>query len=582
MSENHAADLAARFTLEAFDAFNTAFSAITRRARQRFEQRDWAGSRRDASERLDAYENALAEVAERLERSLGPAAREAVLWTAARSRYQGLIAGRYDMDRAETFFNSATRRMLRTIGINREVEFFHLHDPPFRDDPPGPLTRVYPRSAETEETVGTLLSDFAFHAPYEDPRRDARLLAREIDLYLWPITGPLRPFQIEAVRSVFFRNKEAYIIGRILADRRVLPLIIPLSHGEAGIRAETVLLREADASIVFSFAYAHFFVDLERYDALIRFLRSILPGISPSELYTSIGYNRHGKTEFYRDLHRFVHVSKEQFVAAPGQEGAVMIAFTLPNFGFVFKVIKDRPCFVRSAYETPKVITKEKVRFQYDFVSHRDPAGRMVDTQEFENLRFRRRRFSDPLVKEFELAGRTGVTITNEHVIIHHLYVQRKVIPLPMYFQAEQDPEALRRVLIDFGHFLKDLAASGVFPCDLFNTWNYGVTHWRRVVLFDYDDALPIERVTFREKPAPRSEYEETEPEEDWIFAASEDFFVDEIDRFSGIPRPLRGVFKGVHQDLYTVAYWDDLKLRLERGEVPDVIPYERSRRFPR
>jgi isocitrate dehydrogenase kinase/phosphatase len=305
-----------------------------------------------------------------------------------------------------------------------------------------------------------------------------------------------------------------------------------------------------------------------------------MPHAELAELYTALGYNRHGKTEFYRDLHRFVHVSREQFIIAPGLEGAVMIAFTLPNFGFVFKVIKDKPCFLRSAYETPKVITGKRVREQYAFVSHQDPAGRMVDTQEFENLRFRKKRFSGPLLAEFALAARENVILGDEYVVIQHLYVQRKVVPLPLYFEGEKDPEAIRHVLVDFGYFLKDIAASGVFPCDLFNTWNYGVTQWGRVVLYDYDDVLPIEKIRFREKPAARDEVEEIEPEENWIVATDEDFFVDELDRYSGIPGPLKGIFRSVHADLYTLRFWDVLTDRVNRGEIFDVIPYDRTKQF--
>jgi isocitrate dehydrogenase kinase/phosphatase len=257
-----------------------------------------------------------------------------------------------------------------------------------------------------------------------------------------------------------------------------------------------------------------------------------------------------------------------------------MIAFTLPNYGSVFKVIKDSPCFLRSSGATPKAITNEEVRRQYDFVSHRDRAGRLVDTQEFENLRFKTKRFSAELLGEFHQAAAVNVSITNEYVILRHVYVQRKVHPLPLYFAAERDPEGIRHVLLDFGYFLKDIASSGVFPCDLFNTWNYGVTPWGRVVLFDYDDVLPIERITFREKPLPRNEQEETSLEEDWIVATEEDFFMDEIDRYSGIPRPLKGVFKSVHGDLYTLRFWERLTDELRRGEVFDVIPYDRARRF--
>jgi isocitrate dehydrogenase kinase/phosphatase len=580
MTSNDSASLAARLTLDAFDSFNTSFQTVTRRAKRRFENKDWAGARRDATERLDLYEDALNQCVVQLERAFGNRAREQSLWITAKPRFATLAGERYDLDRAETFFNSMTRKMLVTVGINREVEFFYLHPKGTVPQHGEAVCRTYTKSADTKSLVRNILEDALLSVAYENIERDTELVAQEIDLHLWPIARLDKTYRIDVVKSAFYRNKAAYIVGRIVVEDRVSPLIIPLGNGEAGIYTDTVLLQEAEASIVFGFAYSYFLVDVERYDALIEFLRSIIPHAERAELYTSLGYNRHGKTEFYRDLHRFVHVSKEQFVIAPGIEGAVMIVFTLPNYTFVFKVIKDKPCFLRSSYDTPKAITQDQVRYQYDFVSHRDHAGRMVDTQEFENLRFKKKRFSDPVLKEFALAANNNVLVTDDYVIIHHVYVQRKVVPLPLYFQCERNPEAIRHVLIDFGYFLKDLAASGVFPCDLFNTWNYGVTHWGRVVLFDYDDVMPIERIRFREKPEPQNEMEETEPQENWIIATDEDFFMDEIERYSGLPQPLKGVFKSVHKDLYTLKFWDDLTQKLKAGEIFDVIPYDRAKRF--
>ncbi len=579
MTNNQVADLAARITLEAFDAFTADFRVITRRAKQRYQERDWPGGRLDAVTRLDLYEHALDRIAATLDSSCGPQVREQPVWVSAKKRFASLVARRYDIDRAETFFNSVTRKMLMTVGINREVEFFYLH-PVVRVPDGEPVHRTYARVADTASLIRRIFEDVPVGVGFEDMDRDAALVAEEVDLYLWPIVGLSKVYSIDVVSSVFYRNKEAYIVGRLVVDGRAFPMVIPLAHGDAGIRAETVLLHESEASILFSFAYSYFFVDVDRHDALIGFLQSIMPHAELAELYNALGYNRHGKTEFYRDLHRFVHVSREQFVIAPGLEGAVMIAFTLPNFGFVFKVIKDRPCFLRSMYETPKEITGERVREQYAFVSHRDRAGRMVDTQEFENLRFRKKRFSGPLLAEFAMAARENVVVGDEYVVIQHLYVQRRVVPLPLYFNEEKNPEAIRHVLLDFGYFLKDIAASGVFPCDLFNTWNYGVTQWGRVVLYDYDDVLPIEKIRFREKPAARDEAEELEPEENWIVATDEDFFIDELDRYSGIPGPLKGVFRSVHGDLYTLKFWDVLTDRVSRGETFDVIPYDRTKQF--
>lgn len=580
MTNTEAAAQAARFTLEAFDSFNAEFRDITRRALQRFEQKDWQGGLRDAAERLDSYDRALDRVALRLDTVLGDHARAHSVWMIAKHLFAELSLERYDVERAETFFNSVTRRMLLTVGINREVEFFYLHPRPSTAHRGEEVYRTYTKDDDTAFIIRSILGYFTFKAGYEDFDRDTELVAQEVDLHLWPLVGIDGTFAIDVVRAIFYRNKEAYIVGRIRVEKRSIPFIIPLAIGDSGVYAETVLLHESDASILFSFAYSYFFVDVERYDELIEFLRSILPHAELAELYTSLGYNRHGKTEFYRDLHRFIHVSREQFVIAPGLEGAVMIAFTLPNYGFVLKVIKDRPCFLRSSNETPKMITKEQVREQYDVVSHRDRAGRMVDTQEFENLRFKKKRFSAALLDEFAAAAKDNVIFTGDYVVIRHVYLQRKVVPLPLYFEREKDPEALRHVLIDFGYFLKDVAASGVFPGDLFNTWNYGVTHWGRVVLYDYDDVLPMEKIKFRKKPLPRNEFEETGPEEEWITVTGEDFFLDEIERYSGIPRPLKGVFKSVHGDLYTLDFWNTLTEKLNRGEIFDVVPYDRAKRF--
>jgi isocitrate dehydrogenase kinase/phosphatase len=205
-----------------------------------------------------------------------------------------------------------------------------------------------------------------------------------------------------------------------------------------------------------------------------------------------------------------------------------------------------------------------------------------VDTQEYENVRFRIKRYSKELLHEFEVAAMEGVTIRNGYVVINHLYLQRKVTPLPIYFQEETNSNAIRQVVIDFGYFIKDLAATGLFPGDLFNTWNYGVTGGNRVVLFDYDDVMPLEDAQFKRKPGPMDEYEEMNPEEEWIVAEPTDFFLDEIDSFVGIPHALRGIFNAEHKDLFTLQFWQNIKKRVSDGEIIDVIPYDRTKRFRR
>ena len=257
-----------------------------------------------------------------------------------------------------------------------------------------------------------------------------------------------------------------------------------------------------------------------------------------------------------------------------------MIAFTLKDYRFVLKVIKDRPCFLRSESTPVKIISRQEVMDRYRNVRHQDHVGRLVDTQEFENLRFRRKRFTRELLREFRLAAREAVTVESDFVTIHHCYMQRRVVPLPLYIASEPDPEIVREIILDFGYFLKDLASVGIFPTDLFNVWNCGITSRRRVVLFDYDDVMSLRHVHFRAKPTAHTYWEELQLEEDRIAAGPNDFFIDEMERYLGLPRSLMGAFRKVHGDLFTLEYWDSMQTKVRRGEVVSIIPYDRSRRF--
>jgi isocitrate dehydrogenase kinase/phosphatase len=581
IADENVALTAAEHIRDAFDDYAVEFRDITRRARTRFIQKDWRAIQNDTRERLDLYERALTLAEERLAPLLEHRTRDRSLWMLMKQTFPTLFGGRHDLDLAETFFNSVTRKFLCTVGIDREIEYFRLdgrREHPVED---ASIFKRYRKDRDTALLISEILQDHRCGVDYEAPDRDAALVAQEIDLYLWPLVGYREYDAIEVISALFYRNKVAYIVGRIVAGAHIVPLILPLYNGDKGVYVDTVLLQEAEASIVFSFAHSYFQVVVDRHDAVIDFLKSILPEKHVSDLYISLGFNRHGKTEFYRDLHRQIHLSKDEFIAAPGREGAVMIVFTLPDYDYVLKVIKDVPCFLRTSDETPKTISNDEVRRQYNLVCHRDRVGRMVDTQEFENLRFKRRRFSEELLEEFRLAAKGAVNILGDHIVIHHLYVQRRVTPLLLYLQQERDAERVRRVLIDFGYFLKDLAAAGIFPSDLFNIWNYGVTRRGRVVLYDYDDVMPLERINFRIKPQPQNEFEEMEPESDWVVAMPDDYFLDEMERYSGLPPALRATFKSVYGDHYTLEFWSKMQRSVREGEIVDITPYDRTKSFP-
>ena len=95
---------------DAFADYAARFDAITRRARRRFETRDWAGSREDAVERIELYDRCVAEISTALEQRLGSSAQDRRLWSAVRDCYAVLIAEQLDQELFKTFFNTMTRR----------------------------------------------------------------------------------------------------------------------------------------------------------------------------------------------------------------------------------------------------------------------------------------------------------------------------------------------------------------------------------------------------------------------------------------------------------------------------------------
>ena len=270
----------------------------------------------------------------------------------------------------------------------------------------------------------------------------------------------------------------------------MIPLVFALTNPEGRIVVDAVLLDEDDVSQVFSFTRSYFHVGVAQPYETVRFLKSILPVKPLAELYIAIGHNKHGKTELYRDLLRHLASSDEPFVIAPGDEGMVMLVFTMPSRDNVFKMIKDR-------FAYPKTASRQDVLDRYRLVFRHDRAGRLVDAQEFEHLEFERSRFSDRLLEKLVSQAAGSVTVEGDRVAIRHLYIERRLAPLNLYLASAPEAQA-RAAVLEFGQAIKDLAATNVFPGDLLPK-NFGVTRHGRVVFYDYDELCPLDAV-----PLPR------------------------------------------------------------------------------
>jgi isocitrate dehydrogenase kinase/phosphatase len=303
---------------------------------------------------------------------------------------------------------------------------------------------------------------------------------------------------------------------------------------------------------------------------MVDFLQTLLPNKKRAELYASIGLHKHGKTEFYRDfLHHLDH-SEDQFIIAPGIRGMVMTVFTLPSLQTVFKIIKDE-------FAPQKSVTAAEVREKYHVVKRHDRVGRMADTQEFENLAFPRSRFDPELLTELLAVAPSSVTLTNDEVLISHLYTERLMTPLNIHVETADD-EALTNALDEYGNAIKQLAAANIFPGDMLLK-NFGVTRHGRVVFYDYDEICYLTDVNFRSIPEART-LEEEMSAEPWYTVAPGDVFPEEFRRFLFGRSRIKQLFTSMHGELFDPEYWRGLQAAITDGQVMDVFPYRRKKRF--
>jgi len=554
-----------------FEKYRSGFRRITRRSRLHFEAADWHGVHRDMVERLTLYATVVRRVVAELERVFGAAGRDDDLWAEMKAEYAALMGGRGDLELAETFFNSVTRKVFTTVGVRAEREFVCAAAEGNRAARVVPV-RTYPGTPLTSPIGQQVLDDYAFSVPYADYEGDAKLIGLEIEKAVaaaWSWSPTAYDF-VELLEPVFFRNKGAYLVGRVVRGERSLPLVIALINRDGSIWVDAVLLSETEASVVFSFTRSYFHVDVEAPAGMIAFLEGIMPRKPTSELYNSLGYDKHGKTELYRDLVQHIERSGDRFEAARGEKGMVMIVFTMPSYDCVFKVIRD-------VFGPNKPMTKSDVRDKYQFVFEHDRAGRLVDAQQFEHLSFPKARFEPGILDELLTEAAETVRLEGDAVVIKHLYTERRVVPLNLYIR-EAPEDAVRDAVLDFGRALGDLAATNIFPGDMLLK-NFGMTRSGRVVFYDYDELCLLDDVDFRELPEP-SEDDDERGGEASFYVGPRDVFPQEFINFLGFPRNLRELFVRVHGELLRPQWWNQMKERHGRGEILDIHPYRGSRRL--
>ncbi len=598
------ADEVAATILDGFNRHYALFRYGAQRAKALFESGDWRGIQQLSRERIEYYDMRVRDCSAALAAALrgsrfgmdraaktgdagvpGPGLPDLVdlteeqkrYWREVRTAYVNLLADHKQPECAETFFNSVSCRVLHRNYFHNAFLFVRPAVSVDYIDSQRPSYRTYyPCRQGLRKSLIQMMADFGLAAPFRDLPADMREVARRGAAALRETLshqgGPrLAPdFQIQVLNALFFRNKGAYVVGRVVNHGAIIPFAVALLRSPSGqVYIDALLHGTDDLSTLFSFTRAYFLVDMEVPSAFVHFLGSLLPRKPQAEIYTAIGLQKQGKTLFYRDfLHHLSH-SHDRFELAPGIKGLVMTVFTLPSYPYVFKLIRDR-------IAKPDM-DRATVRRKYQLVKRHDRVGRMADTWEYSQVALPRHRFSGELLDELRDQVPSLLEEHDDVIVLRHVYIERRMTPLNMFLSKATD-QAVERAIKGYGDAIRELASANIFPGDMLFK-NFGLTRLGRVVFYDYDEIQHMTEMRFRRiPPAP---YEEAEMSaEPWYPVAANDVFPEEFRPFLlGDPR-VSAAFLRHHADLLEAEWWQDCQKRAAQGRVEDIFPYESHRRL--
>jgi len=566
---NHSA-VAAKALLDGFDRHYALFRYNAQQAKTRFESGDYHGIRRLARERIAFYDQRVAEAFDQMKASFGNDIASGRFWQDVKRDFTLLLSDHRQPELAETFFNSVTTKLLDREYFRNDMLFVRPQvSTDYLDSEPPSYRVYYPVQRGLKQTLLDIAVDIGLACPWDDVHRDMRFMRRAICERLERPWRSQKDLQIHVLRSLFFRNKGAYLIGRIINDGEPIPFAAPILRNSQGrLFIDTLLFQPEQISVLFSFSRTYFMVDMEVPSAYVQFLRTLLPNKPKSEIYTMLGLQKQGKTLFYRDMLNHLRHSTDRFKLADGIKGLVMLVFTLPSFPYVFKIIKDK----RS-----KDVSREFIMSKYQLVKVHDRVGRMADTWEYSNVAFPRSRFESSLIDEIKELAPSMLIESGESIVLKHLYIERRMIPLNLFLEHATENETDHAVK-EYGDAIKQLVAANIFPGDMLYK-NFGMTRQRRVVFYDYDEIQYLTECVFRRIPPPRTPEDEM-ASEPWYTIGPNDVFPEEFETFLlGQPK-LREPFMRYHADLLDADYWIAQQDRIRQGILDDVFPYPEHVRF--
>lgn len=553
--------------INGFDKSYRWYSRITRGAQDRFELAQWAATHQAVKERITIYEQSLSDIVSEIYQQIHVHQQDQTFWYELKQAYTRLLDNHPQFELAETFYNSVIGRVFRHRKIDDGIMFVL----PSRCFLAGQDRHHVVNSFDTNGTVRAMLESilqtYRFNIDFEDKERDLLLMDKALRSKL-DREQLASVHAVELLKPVFYRGKAAYLIGQICMPNQTMPFVIALQTNEQHqLFVDALLTEKKDLSVVFGFARSYFMADTQYPGEIVAFLQELLPHKKNFELYMSLGFYKHGKTVFYRNFLQHLDDSDDQFCVAPGIRGLVMAVFHLPSYGVVFKIIKDE-------FAESKKITREFVKDRYRLVKTSDRVGRMADTHEYVNFRLPRARVDVALIDELLNSCASSIELTDDELIIKHLYIERKMTPLNLYLQQSLDEGQIRHAIDELGLCIKQIALANIFPGDMLHK-NFGITQHGRVIFYDYDEICFMNERNFRSIPKSDDPFAV-----DTLSVAPNDVFPEQFEHFIIGKKQFKDILKELHGDLMTPEYWREVQKITATGVIQNFTPYPAARRF--
>ncbi|NNE62995.1 MAG: bifunctional isocitrate dehydrogenase kinase/phosphatase [Gammaproteobacteria bacterium] len=558
----------ARWLYEEYSLFYKEFLMILDLAKIAFEKRDFASSVRVSSRRLSLYSASIVEVGRRMNAAYPQINNDYNCWQEIEVTYCKLIKGEYAEDIARAYLHSLRRRIYHSEWLADDYSSSQMIG---RDE--SILSEVLVSfdvgDGLSEEVIESILNIPRFVRSYANMQQDRhRVFQRIIDNLSRSRFRDNVLSQIEMINAGFYRNRGAYLVGRLIFDNdSFLPLIIALLNDESGIYVDAVLTSETYAHNIFSSTLANFHVTSSYYHEVSAILKSIMPRRPLGLHYSTIGYNHLGKVAVMSELESELVACETGLETAVGETGTVAMGFASRNSAYNLKVIRNKPT---KSYKWGEFGGVESVIRKYTRVHEINRTGSMLDSIIYYKVRLDRKWFASELLEELLSEASETVSLIDDDVIFKYLIVQIKLTPLPVYLKTANEKQA-ETAITNLGYCIKNNAAANIFNRDL-DARNYGISSYSKVYLFDYDALENLSDVKIRTN-LDREDGEEDIP--DWYFEDGVVFLPEEL--ISGLcisQRHLSDMFARRHADLLKMDYWLKIQQDLLDGTVPSVSVY--------